>query len=110
MILLIKKYRLNKNINLRELASLSDCSYSYLDQLENNKKNNPRLDVVERIGHALEICPKILIGGCYENYCNPTCSYYSYFEEYSSLPVNAKIEILSFARYINGKYNIQIFQ
>lgn len=88
MILLIKKYRINKNITLKSLATLSECSYSYLNELENNKKKNPGIDIIERVGHALEICPISLMGGCRKTICTPGCYYYTnqYIDKYKKLP------------------------
>ncbi|MFL0198461.1 helix-turn-helix domain-containing protein [Clostridium sp. WILCCON 0269] len=83
MILFIKEYRLNKDITLRNLATLANCSHNYLSELENNKKRNPSLDVMNRLGRTLKICPIRLFGGCYGGYCNSKCYYYkSYYTLY----------------------------
>ncbi|APM37313.1 helix-turn-helix domain-containing protein [Clostridium kluyveri] len=80
MMLFIKQYREDKNIDLRSLAIQANCSYSYLNQLENNIKKNPGLDILVRVGYALQVCPIRLLGGCYGGYCNPKCYYYkSYY-------------------------------
>lgn len=77
MILLIKKYRLEKRLTVRKLASLAECSHSYITELENNKKKNPDLDIIDRIGNAFDMCPIRLFGGCYGHVCTPCCYYYS---------------------------------
>ncbi|MBV4423603.1 helix-turn-helix domain-containing protein [Clostridium tyrobutyricum] len=76
MILLIKKYRLERHLTVRSLASLVECSHSYITELENNKKRNPNLDIIDRVGNVLHICPIRLFGGCYDNICTPRCYYY----------------------------------
>ncbi|MEY8001637.1 helix-turn-helix domain-containing protein [Clostridium sp. Mt-5] len=79
--LLIKKYRLAKNITLRELSVLSDCSYGYLSQLENGKRRNPSWTLIKKIAHALRICPMTLLGGYCSQFCSPKCYYYDkYFD------------------------------
>lgn len=76
MILLIKKYRINRNMSVRNLAFLAHCSHNYITELENNKKRNPSLDIIDNIGRAFDICPIRLFGGCYRHLCNPGCYYY----------------------------------
>lgn len=49
----IKKVREQKNISLRELATKTETSYSYICLLENGKKDNPSLKVIEKIAIAL---------------------------------------------------------
>lgn len=92
MILLIKKYRLEKKMTLRYLATKAECSNCYLNQLENNKKKNPRIKLIEKIGHALQICPIKLLGGCLNHLCTPNCYYFKdkYKERYSRLPPPGK--------------------
>lgn len=105
MILLIKRYRTIKNLSVRELAFLAECSHSYITELENNKKKNPNLDIIDRVGDALDICPIKLFGGCYGNICSSKCYYYNgRYEEYNNLPPDGRIEVLAFTRYIKEKY------
>lgn len=81
MIIFIKEYRKIKNMSLRRLASTVHYSYNYLNQLENNIKHNPKLELFDKVGKALEVCPIRLLGGCYGGYCNPECPYYkSYYD------------------------------
>ncbi|MBF0705411.1 helix-turn-helix transcriptional regulator [Alkalihalobacillus hwajinpoensis] len=50
----IKKYRLAKGISLTELAERSGVSKSYLNSLERNIKNNPSINVINRLADVLE--------------------------------------------------------
>jgi transcriptional regulator with XRE-family HTH domain len=77
MILLIKKYRVSRKMSVRNLAFLAHCSHSYITELENYKKKNPDLDIIDNIGHALNMCPIRLFGGCHGHLCYPRCYYYS---------------------------------
>ena len=56
----IKKCRLEKSITLKELSTETGISMSYLWHLENDKKNNPSLDVLEKIANALDGCVTFL--------------------------------------------------
>ena len=42
-------------MSLQELSKKSNLSYSYLYQLENNKKVNPSLETLDKIANALEM-------------------------------------------------------
>jgi transcriptional regulator with XRE-family HTH domain len=114
MILLIREYRLEKNLTVRKLASLAECSHSYITELENNKKKNPDLDVLDRIGHALNICPIRLFGGCKHAVCTPGCFYYhnKYNKYYYKLPLEGKIElarIIELSRIFELKYRNYLY-
>lgn len=72
-ILLIKQYRIGKNMTQHELARKSRLNHSYISQLENNhpKAKSPTLRVIFRIARALEICPHKLIQ--YNISCSNNC-------------------------------------
>ncbi len=53
-IFLIKDIREEKELSLYELSKNTNISYSYLFDLENNKKDNPSLKVMHKISLALE--------------------------------------------------------
>lgn len=77
-ILLIKQYRIDKNMTQHELAIKSKLNHSYISQLENNhpKAKSPTLRVIFRIARALEVCPHKLIQyniDCEQN-CFTKCS------------------------------------
>lgn len=109
MILLIKHYRLEKNLTQEHLARLAYCSSGYISDLENNKRNNVSLNIIDRIGHALHICPIRLFGGCRHTICTPWCFYYQnkYNRYYYKLPLEGKIElakIIELSRKFELKY------
>lgn len=56
----IKKIRESKNISIRKLASLTNMSKTYLNDLENNKRTNPTLKVLLDIANILEVNVKDL--------------------------------------------------
>lgn len=51
----IRKIRENRNISIRKLALLTNISKTYLNDLENNKRANPTLDILFKISNALEV-------------------------------------------------------
>lgn len=51
----ISRCRKQKNISISELAEKANISYSYLYQLENNRKVNPSLEILDKIANALEM-------------------------------------------------------
>lgn len=53
----IKKYRKLKGYSQLELAEKIGTSSATISRIENDKEKSPKLDVVERIGNALDICP-----------------------------------------------------
>lgn len=54
-IFIIKKIRESKNITLYKLSKETGISRTYLRDLENNKKFNPTLSMLERISDALNV-------------------------------------------------------
>ncbi|MGG1686652.1 helix-turn-helix domain-containing protein [Pseudalkalibacillus sp. NRS-1564] len=51
----IKKYRGEKSLSLTELAKRSNVSKSYLSSLERDIKQNPSINIIERIANVLEV-------------------------------------------------------
>lgn len=51
----IKLFREQKNMSLRQLAINSEVSASYLCDLESGKRNNPSMQVLQRLANALSI-------------------------------------------------------
>jgi len=54
-IFVIKKIRESKNITLYKLSKETGISRTYLRDLENNKKFNPTLLMLEKISNALNV-------------------------------------------------------
>ena len=54
-VFLIRNVRKKKNISLYKLSKLTELSYSYLSELENNKVFNPSLKIIYKIATALEV-------------------------------------------------------
>lgn len=58
---LIKEYRNENNLSLRDFAKMCDVSHSYIDKLEkgidprNGKTVEPTLDVIEKVASAMNI-------------------------------------------------------
>lgn len=50
----IKKYRLEKNMSLKELAKKTSLSSGYLSHLENGGRRNPSYNVMKKISIALD--------------------------------------------------------
>lgn len=59
---IIKAKREEKGYNLAEFAKKIDISAGYLSQIENGKKTNPKLDIILRIIHELDIDIEMLLG------------------------------------------------
>lgn len=55
LVFVIKQIRLKKNLTLYELSKKTDLSRTYLRLLENNKKTNPSVAVLEKISVALDV-------------------------------------------------------
>lgn len=58
----IKSRREEKGYTLSEFAKMIDISAGYLSQIENGRKTNPKLDIVLRIIHELDIDIEVLLG------------------------------------------------
>jgi transcriptional regulator with XRE-family HTH domain len=56
----IREIRLKKEMTQEELAHKADLDYSYINQIENGKRN-PSMEAVERIAKALGVKVKDLI-------------------------------------------------
>ena len=54
-VFVIKSVRKKENISLYKLSKLTQLSYSYLSELENNKVFNPSLKTMYKIATALEV-------------------------------------------------------
>lgn len=54
-VFVIKSVRKQKNISLYKLAKLTELSYSYLSELENNKVFNPSLKTMYKIATDLDV-------------------------------------------------------
>lgn len=54
-VFVIRNVRKKKNISLYKLAKLTELSYSYLSELENNKVFNPSLKTMYKIATALDV-------------------------------------------------------
>lgn len=51
----LKKRRINKQLTLQELSNICGVSPSYISLLERGKKNNPSVEIIRKIAHALKI-------------------------------------------------------
>ena len=51
----IKEVRIEKNISLKRLSEQTDISRAYLYDLENNRRVNPSLRILDDISQALEV-------------------------------------------------------
>ncbi len=60
VVFIIKEIRERKNMSLYRLSKYSGISYSYLSEIENNKKDNPSMAVISQIADALEVDVKDL--------------------------------------------------
>lgn len=58
----IKAKREEKGYTLNEFAKMIEISAGYLSQIENGRKTNPRLDIILRIIHELDIDIEMLLG------------------------------------------------
>lgn len=106
MIILLREYREKKNLTLKRLSILSGINDAYLSRIENGKQL-PSLNVIERVGHALNICPIMLLGGCSIGFCTDNCVYYKdKYKEFSLLPIEGQLEVMKFIRYIKKKYKL----
>lgn len=59
---IIKAKREEKGYSLIEFAQKIEISAGYLSQIENGRKTNPKLDIVLRIIHELDIDIEMLLG------------------------------------------------
>lgn len=51
----IKNIRKNKKISLRKLSNMTGVSRAYLYDLENNRKFNPTMFILEKIAEELDV-------------------------------------------------------
>jgi transcriptional regulator with XRE-family HTH domain len=58
----IKSKREEKGYTLSEFAKRIEISAGYLSQIENGRKTNPKLDIILRIIHELDIDIEMLLG------------------------------------------------
>lgn len=58
----IKAKREEKGYTLNEFAKMIEISAGYLSQIENGRKTNPKLDIILRIIHELDIDIEMLLG------------------------------------------------
>ena len=56
----IKQIREKKGYSIRTLSEKTELSYTYINDLENNKKINPTLDILIKIANALDVNVKDL--------------------------------------------------
>jgi transcriptional regulator with XRE-family HTH domain len=59
---IIRTKREEKGFKLGEFAQLIEISAGYLSQIENGRKTNPKLDIILRIIHELDIDIETLLG------------------------------------------------
>ncbi len=58
----IKSKREEKGYTLSEFAQMIEISAGYLSQIENGRKTNPKLDIILKIIHELDIDIEMLLG------------------------------------------------
>lgn len=58
----LKKYRRLKNYTQKELATKTGVSAGYVQMIELGKKNNPSIDLLQKIADALEVSINDLLG------------------------------------------------
>ena len=51
----IKQIRLQKNLTLRQLSSISGVSNGYISDLENGKEINPTMAILRKLANALGV-------------------------------------------------------
>lgn len=61
----IKKYRLEQNLSLSELAKRADVSKSYLSAIERNIHTNPSIQYLGKIASVLAVPVERLLRGGY---------------------------------------------
>lgn len=59
---IIKSKREEKGYTLSEFAQMIEISAGYLSQIENGRKTNPKLEIILRIIHELDIDIEMLLG------------------------------------------------
>lgn len=50
----MKFYRKEKALTLKQLSNITDISVGYLCHLENGSRNNPSMNVLNKIANALD--------------------------------------------------------
>ena len=50
----LKKFRMSKNLSIKELSELSGVSMGYICHLEKGTRKNPSRDVMEKIAKVLD--------------------------------------------------------
>lgn len=67
---IIRAKRLERNMTLTALAGVVGVSAGYLSQIENGRKQNPKLEIVLRLIHHLDLDLAMLLGleGAEESY------------------------------------------
>lgn len=59
----LKRIRLKRNLSMDKLAKLTGVSKSYIASLENGRRKNPTIDIIDKISKALNVTRDELIGG-----------------------------------------------
>lgn len=59
----LKKIRLKKNLSQGKLAKLAGVSSSYIANLEKGRKQNPTIEIIDKISKALSVTRDELLGG-----------------------------------------------
>ncbi len=54
-VFVIKNIRERKNLTIYKLSKLTGINRAYLTQLENNKKFNPTMQILDKIANALDV-------------------------------------------------------
>jgi XRE family transcriptional regulator of biofilm formation len=57
----IKKYRLQRELSLSELAERAGVAKSYLSSIERNLQSNPSIQFLEKVSSVLGVSVKILL-------------------------------------------------
>jgi len=51
----IKKYRVNKNLSIKELSDIAGVGSSTISQIENGKRSSLRSETIQKISEALNV-------------------------------------------------------
>ena len=67
-LLIIKELRKKNKLSLRELAKITELSYSYLNLLEEGKRCNPSYHTLQKLATALGVEPNIFFNESLNRY------------------------------------------
>jgi transcriptional regulator with XRE-family HTH domain len=106
---LLRYYRREKGISLKELKEETGITASYINRLERGYKKAPSLGIVEKLADALDIPVHVLLGGTKEDIENKDISEIFFNEHVTflgkELGAKQRVALLDILNFVIGEEN-----